>query len=299
MTYALHLVIYLCVYAMLAFSLNLVVGYCGRFTLAHGAYFAVGAYTFALGSLLLHWAALPALGLALLVGLALSVALSFAAPRMRDDFFVIESLAVQVLLFSILNNWTSAGERLGTWKNMTNGPMGIGRIPSPKILGVTVGSLSGITCLAVVVTALSSVLIWRLVSSPWGRLLVAIRDDHVAVRGLGKNPFVVESEAFGIACAIAALAGAVYAIYVGYIDPTIGSLDQSILMLSMVIVGGVGNFIGPAIGAVLLVLIPEVLSIMRIPGPVAANLRLAIYGLLLVLMVHFRPEGVAGKYRVE
>ncbi len=299
MTYALHLLIYLSVYTMIALSLNLIVGYCGRFTLAHGAYFAAGAYTYALATIVLRWNTLLALLLAVFVGAVLSSGLSLAAPRMRDDFFVIESLAVQVLLFSMLYNWSSTEARLGTWRNMTNGPSGIGGIPSPRILGTTIESLGGISCIAIVVMGLSFLLVWLLVSSPWGRLLLAVRDDHVVVRGLGKNPFLIESEVFGIACAIAALAGAVYAIYVGYIDPSIGSLDQSILMLSMVVVGGAGNLMGPVVGAALLVLIPELLALLRIPGPLAANLRLALYGLLLVIMVHLRPQGVAGKYRVE
>jgi len=96
-----------------------------------------------------------------------------------------------------------------------------------------------------------------------------------------------------------AIAGAIYAAYVSYIDPSAANLNHSILMLCMVIVGGVGNFWGPLVGAAVLVAIPEVLRFMFIPDAYAANIRLLLYGLLLVVMMHFRPQGLAGNYPID
>ena len=95
------------------------------------------------------------------------------------------------------------------------------------------------------------------------------------------------------------MAGAVYAGYTSYIDPSLATMDQSILFLSMIFVGGMGNLKGPVAGAAILLLIPEVLRFMQIPDAVAAEIRVMLYGLLLVLIVRFKPEGVAGEYRVN
>lgn len=153
--------------------------------------------------------------------------------------------------------------------------------------------------LSFVLLALSALVFWRLKDSPWGRLLRAMRDDELATRGLGKNTRLAKVHAFAFACAFAGLAGVIYAAYVSYIDPSSASLDESILMLSMLLVGGAGNFRGPLVGAAVLIAIPELLRFAAIPDAVAANLRLLLYGLLLVVMVHLRPQGLAGEYRVQ
>jgi branched-chain amino acid transport system permease protein len=126
-----------------------------------------------------------------------------------------------------------------------------------------------------------------------------MRDDELAARSLGKNVRLLKTQVFAVASGLAAVAGAIYASYVGYVDPSIASLQQSILMLCMVIVGGVGNFRGPIVGAVVLIAIPEILRFIDITDTAAANIRLMAYGLLLIAVTHFRPQGLAGSYRFE
>jgi branched-chain amino acid transport system permease protein len=126
-----------------------------------------------------------------------------------------------------------------------------------------------------------------------------MRDDELAARGLGKNTRLLKLQAFFIASAFVAIAGGMYASYVSYIDPTSFTLDESILMLSMVIIGGTGNFRGPIVGAITLIAIPEILRFMQFPDTIAANIRLLAYGLLLIIMIHFRPQGLAGEYRIK
>ena len=138
-----------------------------------------------------------------------------------------------------------------------------------------------------------------LLSSPWGRSLRAMRDDELAARGLGKNTRMLKLQAFLIACAMVAVAGGLYASYVSYIDPTSFTLDESILMISMIIIGGTGNFRGPVIGALTLIAIPEILRFVHIPDSIAANVRLLAYGLLLIIIVHLRPQGISGEYRFK
>jgi branched-chain amino acid transport system permease protein len=299
MNYFWHLFIYLNIYAIVAMSLNLVIGYCGLLTLAHAGYFTVGGYAYALATVKLGWGFLPAVCLGLGVSILLSLAVSIPAWRFKGDFFMMISLAVQTLLFSLLYNWSNPDAELGTWSNLTNGPFGISGVAKPNLWGLQLQSIGGVASLAFTMSIVCALIVWLLVSSPWGKLLQAIRDDELVAKGLGKNTNLVKVQVFAIACGMASIAGAIYASYVGYIDPSSATLDESILMTCMVLVGGIGNFRGPLVGAFVLLAIPELLRFAAIPAEIAANIRLMLYGLLLVLMMHFRPQGLAGNYRLE
>lgn len=298
MNYALHLLIYFCIYVICAMSLNLVIGFCGLLTLAHAAYFAVGAYTYAI--LTAHGCDfIPALFAAIAVSGILSLAVSLPAWHFRGDNFVLMSLATQTFIFSLLYNWYSADAPLGSLKNLTNGPFGISGVAKPDIFGLKFGTIGLIAILAVVLALLCALISWRLIHSPWGRLLQCMRDDELVLRGLGKNVRMAKMQAFAISCGMVAVAGVLYVSYVSFIDPSSASLDESILMVCMLLVGGLANFRGPIVGAALLLAVPEVLRLMHMPDAVAANMRIMIYGAILVLIVHFRPQGLAGKYRNE
>ncbi len=298
MNYVIHLLIYFEIYAIVALSLNLVVGYCGMLTLAHAAYFAIGGYVYALLVITLGFSFFQALLVAVLVAGVLSLAVSLPAWRLRGDFFVLASMAVQVLVFTGIYNWFDPNFPIGTFRNLTNGSFGISGIPKAEIMGWQLSSPQRFFCLATVALLLCGFIVWRLQSSPWGRLLVSMRDDELAARGLGKNTRLLKVQAIAISSGLVAISGALYAAYVGYLDPTVASLNESILVLSMVLVGGVGNFRGPLVGALVLILFPEVLRFMNFPDVQAANLRLAVYGLMLVLLMHFRPQGISGNYRL-
>jgi len=299
MNYLFHMIVYLSIYAIVALSLNMVVGYCGLINLAHAGYFAVGSYAYALATLTLGWGFVPSMFLGVGIAAALSIALSLPAWRFKGNAFVINSLAVQALLFSLLYNWCSLGAAPGTWLNLTNGPSGLSGISRPAILSVKCNTMWSIALFSVALAITCSFLTWLMVSSPWGRFLKAVRDDELAARGIGKSARSARVQAFIVACGMVALAGALYASYIGYVDPSIASLDESILMLCMVVVGGTGNFRGPLIGAFVLLAIPEVLRFAHISDVVAANCRLLIYGFALVIMMHWRPQGLAGTYRVQ
>ncbi len=299
MNYLLHLLVYFNIYVIVALSLNLIVGYCGLLTLAHAGYYAIGGYAYALLSLNLGWDFIPAALAGALLSAVLSLAVSLPSWRLRGDFFVLASLSVQALIFSALYNWSSADAPLGSWTNLTNGPFGITGIPRPRLFGWIITTPTAFALFATVVAAFCAGILWRLKGSPWGRLLLSMREDELAARGLGKNTRLVKVHAFAISGGLVAVAGALYAAHVRYLDPSSASLDESILMLSMVIVGGLGNFRGPVVGAAVLIGLPELLRFLALPDAQAANLRLLIYGLLLILMMHFRPQGIAGEYRMQ
>lgn len=289
MNYLLHLLIYLDIYLIVAMSLNLLIGYGGLLQVAHAAYYGLGAYVTALVMVHLGWGFLPAVGVAMLVASFLSLAVSVPAWRFRGDFFVMVSLVVQSGAYTLFYNWVS----------LTNGPFGLAGIPRPQILGFSFKSLPEVALLSTVVAVITILVLRILLDSPWGRLLKVMRDDELAARNLGKNTRLIKLEAFIIACAVVAVAGGLYAAYVSYIDPSSFTLNESILMLSMVIVGGTGNIRGPLVGASVLVAIPEILRFVQIPDAIAANVRLMLYGMLLIIMAHFRPQGLAGVYRLE
>lgn len=299
MSYLLHLLVYFNIYVIVAMSLNLVVGYCGLLTLAHAGFYTIGGYAYAILSLNYGWGFLPAALAGAGIAALLSLFVSVAAWRLKGDFFVMVTLAAQALMFSLLYNWTSPGEPLGSWRNLTNGPFGITGIPRPSLFGWTIAGPASYALFSTVVAGACIFILWRLKASPWARLLLAMRDDELAARGLGKNTRFAKVQAFAISGAFAAIAGALYAGHVRYLDPSSASLDESILMLSMVLLGGLGNFRGPVVGAAILILLPEALRFLALPDAQAANLRLMFYGALLVLIVHVRPQGLAGTYRIQ
>jgi len=296
--YAIHLLIYFEIYVIVALSLNLVVGYCGMLTLANAAYFAIGGYGYALLTLKLGCSFLPSIFFTIFIVAILSLALSFMACRLKGDFFVLASLAVHSLLFGLLYNWSDSDAPIGTWKNLTNGPKGIGGIPAPVVFGYTIDKPSDFFWFTTTVTVFCAFLIWKLNTSAWVRVLVSMREDELAVRNLGKNTHLLKLQVFMISCGLTAIAGALYAAYISYLDLRAASLDESILVLSMVIVGGVGNLRGPIVGALILIALPELLRLMDLPDATASNIRLVIYGFLLVIMMHFRPQGLCGEYKI-
>ncbi len=289
MNYILHLLVLYEIYVIVALSLNLLIGYCGLLQVAHAAYFGVGAYVSALAVTKLSIGFLPSLLLSALVSGILSFLVSLPAWRFRADYFVMMSLAVQVIIYSAIYNWTT----------LTNGPFGLAGIPRPVILGSKFATTGDIFALYGVIVTLLSTLLALLKMSPFGRSLQAMRDDELAALSLGIQTQTLKIQAFLIATAIVGIAGGMYGAYQSYVDPTSFTLDSSILMLSMVIVGGTGNIRGPVIGTAILVGLPEILRFLSISDTVGANIRLLAYGLLMILMMHWRPQGLAGNYRFE
>jgi branched-chain amino acid transport system permease protein len=284
--YLLHIVVLASIYIVLAASLDLLAGHVGLLSLSQSALFGLGAYISALFSV--HYGvSFPVGASAGIAATALvSLGVSVAFLRLRDDYFVLATFGFQMIVFTIFNNWVQ----------VTHGPLGISGIPSPDIFGGTVNSHVGFAILAVGLAALAYALLMRIATGPFGRVLHAIREDEIFLATLGKNPLGFKIAAFAISGACSGLAGSLYAHYMNYIDPSSFTVTDSILILSMVIVGGAGSRWGPLVGALMLVLLPEALRFIGLPSAAAANLRLIIYGALLVLIVMLRPWGLVGRY---
>jgi len=289
MEYLLHILILIGIYVILSVSLNLIAGYTGLLSIAHAAFYGVGAYVAALMALKLHSPFLVNIICAVILGGLLGALVGIPSLRIRDDYFVIATFAFQVITFSVMNNWIS----------FTGGPMGLPGIPRPAIFGWEVSSHIGFLLLIACFCALTLWVSHRIVHSPFGRVLKAIREDEVFAQAQGKNVAAYKVLVFVIGAGMAAVAGSMYAYYISFIDPTSFTIMESIFIISIVIIGGAGSLWGSVIGAVVLVTLPELLRFVGLPSSVAANIRQILYGGLLVAFMMWRPQGLLGEYAFQ
>lgn len=288
MNYLLHVATTACIYLLLAQSLNLVAGYGGLMSLSHAAFFGIGAYGTAIG-LLAGWPFLAAVSLGLAASALVAAASSCVFLRLRGDAFVLGTLALQVIFSAVFYNWT----------DVTGGPFGLAGIPRPAIGALTLRQPAHFFLLALAVSVAATMLYWWVGRLAYGRSLQAVREDEMVAVSLGKPAAFFRGRAFVLGASGASLAGALYGTYVGFVDSTSFIFDQSVLMLTAVVVGGAGNIRGPIAGALFVVLLPEMLRMVRVPDEVASHLRQVTYGVLLMIAMRYRPQGLAGRYAFD
>ena len=291
MEYVMHIGIMLCIYIILVLSTNLTVGMANLLTMCQAAFYGIGAY---IGTYFLMHFNLPFIVIALMVMLATgltSLLVSYASVKLKGDYFILATLGFQMIVYTILYNWIS----------VTRGPYGIPGIPSIKLFGIW--SLNGIYAyffLALVLAIVVALVFSRLQQSPYGRILKAIRTDELSAKALGRNTVRLKAWAFFISAAFAGVAGLVYASYVSYIDPTSFTLDESIFIITALFIGGIGSRVwGPIVGAAVVVILPELLRFVGLPDAVAANLRQIIYGIILIVLMFVRPQGLLGDAKLK
>lgn len=286
MEYILHIIIMLSIYVILVLSANLPVGMANMLTMCQAAFYGIGAY---IGTFFLMQFNLPFIVLAAIVMVAtglFSLLVSFASVKLKDDYFILATLGFQMIVYTILYNWT----------DVTRGPYGIPGIPSIKLLGLwSVSGVWGYAALSIVLAVLVALLFNVIKRSPYGRVLKAMRRDEQAVKALGRNTVMFKVQTFFLSAAFSGLAGAIYASYVSYIDPTSFTLDESIFIITALFIGGLGNIKGPILGAVFVIILPELLRFVGMPDAIAANMRQIIYGLALVIIMFVRPQGLLGE----
>lgn len=276
MDYILHLAILICIYTILAQSLSLVAGYSGQISLAHAGFYGIGAYTTALLSVNYGFPVLATIPLAMLLSGLIAYIVSKVAVKTVDDYYIIITLGIQVVIFSILNNW----------QEVTRGPLGIPGIPSLGVFGFEIESKILFLLVSVIFTTLIWFVVHYLTSSPFGRVLRALSEDEVYTKSLGKNVGHFKVISFVISGILASIAGVLYAHYISYIDPSSFTIDESIFILSIVIIGGMRNLKGIFFAAAFLVLLPEALRFVGMPSSIAANMRQIIYGIALILVIY-------------
>ncbi len=285
MEYILHILIIVLFYVMLSQSLTLTAGYSGLISLAHAGFYGIGAYTSALLSVNYGFPFLATLPIAMILSGIIAAFVSFIALRTVDDYFIIITLGIQVVAFSIMNNWM----------DLTNGPLGILGIPAISILGFEFSSKISFLILTLVLATLVFYILRNVTQSPFGRILIALSEDEIFTKSLGKKVYQAKVASFTIGAMFAAIPGVLYAHYISYIDPTSFTIDESIFILSIVIIGGMRNLWGSAIAAAVLVILPEALRFIGMPSNIAANMRQIIYGLALIIMMFKYSHGFVSK----
>ena len=306
-------------YVMLALGLNIVVGYAGLLDLGYVAFYAVGAYLFALMAsphLADNFAAFAAMfpnglhtSLWLVIPLAALVAAIFGAVlgaptlKLRGDYLAIVTLGFGEIIRIFLNN-------LDHPVNLTNGPKGMGQIDSVKIFGLDLGKrlelfgfdINSVTLyyyLFLVLVVVSVVICYRLQDSRIGRAWMAIREDEIAAKAMGINTRNMKLLAFGMGASFGGVSGAMFGAFQGFVSPESFSLMESVMIVAMVVLGGIGHIPGVILGAVLLSALPEVLR--YVAGPLqamtdgridSAILRQLLIALAMIIIMLLRPRGL-------
>ena len=306
-------------YVLLALGLNIVVGYAGLLDLGYVAFYAVGAYIFALlasphladnfafvaamfpeGLHISLWLVIP---LALVVAACTGVLLGIPVLKLRGDYLAIVTLGFGEIIRIFLNN-------LDHPINVTNGPKGIGQIDSVKLFGINFGKtlevfgydINSVTLyyyLFLVLVLITIVVCYRLQDSRIGRAWMAIREDEIAAKAMGINTRNMKLLAFGMGASFGGVSGAMFGAFQGFVSPESFSLMESVMIVSMVVLGGIGHIPGVILGAVLLSALPEVLR--YVAGPLqamtdgrldSAILRQLLIALAMIIIMLLRPRGL-------
>jgi len=289
MEYLLHIMVISGIFIILALSLNLIVGYAGLPSLGHAAFYCVGAYVsalFALNSGLSLWIGLITGAFA---GALFGIIIGFPALRLKGDYLALGTFGFGVIVYSVAKNWVS----------VTRGPMGLPGIPQFSIFGFTLDEVWLYFILVIIFVLITIFIFRRIVFSPFGRVLKSIREDEIASEVLGKNINKHKLLVFIIGAFFAGIAGSLYAHYITFIDPSSFTVMESITILLMVIFGGMGSISGSIAGATILVVFPELLRFLGMPSSIAAQSRQMLYGLLLIILMIWRPQGLFGTYRFK
>ena len=264
-------------YAVLAISLTLVAGTAGMISLGQAGLLAIGAYASGLLAINLHWPIAATVVAAGFITAILGTLIIFPAFRLRGHYVTIATLGVgEIVTLTILN-----------WDSLTRGPVGLSGIPPLSAFGRPLISGTWIYEIALGALIILALTQWRLLSSHLGRTLRAIRDDDVAARSYGIALDRYKGLAFAVAGFTAGIAGALMAHIFSYVNHETFTSQASLLALTMVILGGLGNVAGAILGAVALVSLPELFR-------AAADYRMLIYGIVLLLLIRFRPQGLLG-----
>jgi branched-chain amino acid transport system permease protein len=285
--YLYHVAVLFCLYAILAISFNLLVGYAGLFALSHAALYAVGAYTTAI---LTTGYGLPfplPLIASVLVAALLSGVIALPALRVSGHYLVIVSLALQVIVLQVIVNW----------KSLTGGTDGISGVPAYVFGGVALDTPRKFLIAAALGLAVCYWFARQLTRSPFGRALRAMRENESAAQAVGLDILYMKVSIFALSAGLAAVAGSLFARYFTYVGADSFTIDETIYILAMVILGGTGNLMGSVLGAAILVALPELLKFLPMPVDIADKIRLIVYGCVMMLVLVFRPQGLLPELR--
>ncbi len=270
-------------YVMLGLGLNIVVGLAGLLDLGYVAFYAVGAYSYALLNYHFHlgfWTLLP---VSAMLAATFGVLLGFPVLRLRGDYLAIVTLGFGEIIRLILENYNE----------FSFGPSGIANIPRPGFFGIKFsleGAITYVYFLMIGMTLFTIFVVNRLQNSRIGRAWIALREDEIACQAMGIDKTKTKLTAFALGATWAGMAGAIFAAKTTFVNPASFTFLESAMILSIVVLGGMGSILGVILGAMLLILLPEYLRAF-------SDYRMLLFGAIMVVMMVFRPQGLVSNVR--
>lgn len=279
--YILYVLALVCIWSISVYGINIFTGYTGNLSLAHIGFFALGAYTLGLLTVKAGWNFWLAFIAAGVLAIVLGFLVGLISLRTDGHFFAIYTMCVGYIIYLIIDKWDS----------LTGGVRGLIGIPGPAPIGpITFDSLTSQYYLYLFFLILTIFISRRLVHSLLGRTFIAIRNSEELAQTIGINTKRNRLLSFVISCVFASVAGALYASFLRFIGPEIGTLFLGFEMLIYLVIGGLGTLSGPVIGTLLIVFITQTLQFMQ-------EYRMLIFGPILLIIVIFYPNGIVGAWR--
>lgn len=280
--YFLNITVIMGIYTLITIGLNLLIGYAGQISLGHAAYFGLGSYTVAILTTLYKWDTLLALITAAFFTALAAWIIGKPTLKLKGHYLAMATLGFSFIVQILMAELTG----------LTGGPQGISGIPKLSVLGYRFSGDFELYFLVWGLVVIVQMMTIHLIRGKIGRAFLAIHTNETAAESLGINTARLKLTVFIISAALAALAGGFYAFAINYINPEPFGFNFSILLVTMVVVGGMGDLWGPILGTVILTIIPEVLRAFK-------DFDILIYGLILMLIIIFMPQGIISLiYRV-
>ena len=287
LNFILLIMIYTGIYALMAIGQNLITGYVGLLSLTQAGFFAIGSYVTAILSVTFGWDFWLTVPLAALIAGFFGLIIGLPTLRLKGDYLAIATLGFGEIVRNILNNWDS----------LTNGPMGIQRIPMVTLFGVQISPYAkwGFLAMVWIFVLIAYLLFERLAKSRIGRALEAIREDEIAASSMGINVTSYKVWAFVLGAAVAGIAGSLQAAFILSVTPGAFTFMVSIMVLCMVVLGGMGNFKAVILGAFLIQFVSYFPQLVGLSNVIPPQFKQVLFGLILVVMMIWRPQGILGR----
>ncbi|HHT81584.1 MAG: branched-chain amino acid ABC transporter permease [Sphaerochaeta sp.] len=281
------ILIYTGIYALMAIGQNIITGYGGMLSLCQAGFFAIGSYATAILSVRFGWSFWATLPVAAIISALFGLLIGLPTLRLKGDYLAIATLGFGEIVRNILNNWDS----------VTNGPMGIQKIPMPTLFGLTINPYKKYAFLVMVIifVIIAYILFQRLARSRMGRALTAVREDEIAAQSMGINITKYKVYAFVLGASVAGIAGSLQAAFSLSVTPGTYTFMVSVMVLCMVVLGGMGNFKAAILGTFIIQLISYFPQLTGLSSVIPPQFKQILFGLILVVMMIWRPQGLLGR----
>jgi branched-chain amino acid transport system permease protein len=286
LNFFLLILIYSGIYALMAIGQNIITGYGGLLSLCQAGFFAIGSYATAILSVEYGWSFWATLPIAALLSAFFGLLIGLPTLRLKGDYLAIATLGFGEIVRNVLNNWDS----------LTNGPMGIQKIPMPVLFGMTINPYKkwGFLLMVIIFVAVIYFLFQRVTRSRMGRALTAVREDEIAAQSMGINVTTYKVSAFVLGAMVAGIAGSLQAVFSLSVTPGTYTFMVSVMVLCMVVLGGMGNFKAAILGAFIIQMISYFPQLSGLSNVIPPQFKQILFGLILVVMMIWRPQGILG-----